>query len=116
VSIDTDYVNRDYYCRICDQIHEIKLNKSIIKQQSKFPISHVFLHGELKNLLTTLYIDKDFEIRGVDVHELQDNDIFAADHVTKLINTLMEEIERLQNENARLIEKLQSLENESNSP
>jgi hypothetical protein len=114
--MNTDYVKRDYYCRICDQIHEIKLNKDILRGKSKFPIQHVFLHGELKNLLTTLYIDKDFQIRGVDVHELQDSGIFAADHVSKLINTLMEEIQRLQEENGRLIKEIHSLKNKPELP
>jgi hypothetical protein len=60
--MNTNFVKRDYYYRICDQIHEIKLNKDILRAKSKFPIQHVFLHGELKNLLTTLYIDKIFKL------------------------------------------------------
>ena len=111
MSIYTDYVKRDYYCRICDQTHKIKLDKTIIKAGSKFPIPHIFLHGELKNILTTLYIDKDFQIRGVDVHELHDDDIFSKDHVIELISTLMAEIERLQKENARLTKIIHSPKN-----
>ena len=90
-------------------MHQIKLSKNIIKPQSKFPIPHIFLHGDLKNLLTTLYIDKDYQIRGVDVHELCDDDIFSKDQVIELTNTLLREIDRLQKENDKLIEKNHSL-------
>jgi hypothetical protein len=110
--MNSDIVKRDYYCRMCDQTHEIYLSRNIAKTHSKFPVTHIFLHGELKNLLTTLYIDKDLQIRGVDVHELHDGDIFSKEHVTKLISTLMGEIERLQKENNRLIDEIHSLKKE----
>ncbi len=99
---NTDCVSRDYYCRICDQMHQIKINKNLVKSQSKFPFPFIFLHGDLKNLLTTLYIDKEIQIRGVDVHELSDDNIFSKDQVIKITTTLVAEIERLQRENARL--------------
>ena len=102
MSKNTDCVSREYYCRICDQMHQIKISKNIVKSQSKFPFPFIFLHGDLKNLLTTLYIDKEARIRGVDVHELSDDNIFSKDQVIKITTTLLGEIERLQRENARL--------------
>jgi hypothetical protein len=112
MGLNNEYIKREFYCRICKKTHKINLNKKIMTRESKFPITHIYLHGELKNILTTLYIDKDLQIRGVDVHELHDDDIFSKDHVTKLINTLMGEIERLQRENARLTGKLHSIKDE----
>ena len=109
MSINIEYIKREYYCRICNQMHQINLSKNIIKSRSKFPIPHIFLHGDLKNLLTTLYIDKDFQIRGVDVHELHDDDIFSKDQVIELTNTLVGEIENLRRENAKLIEEVHFL-------
>lgn len=102
MSKNTDYLNREYYCRICDQMHQIKISKNVVKSHHKFPFPLIFLHGDLKNLLTTLYIDKETQIRGVDVHELSDDNIFSKDQVIKITTTLVGEIERLQIEIARL--------------
>ncbi len=105
-----DVIKRQYYCSICNDIHEIKLNKEIIKEHCRFPFPYIFLHGELKNILTTLYIDTNFEIRGVDVLELADEDLFSKQQAVLITKTLMEEIERLRNENAILSEKLKKYE------
>ena len=101
-----NFVIRQYYCSICNVIHEIKLDKEISKGHSQFPFPYIFLHGDLKNILTTLYIDKNFEIRGVDVHVLTKEDLFSKDQATMIISTLMDEIEMLRNENEKLIKKL----------
>ena len=106
MSENVNFVVREYYCRICGITHEIQLRKSISMKQKKFPFSHAFLHGELKNILTTLYLDKDLEIRGVDVQQLGEDDIFSKDQVILITGTLMEEIERLRLENVKLQKKL----------
>ncbi len=95
-------------------MHEIKLSKNIIKLQSKFPFPYIFLHGDLKNLLTTLYIDKEFQIRGVDVHELHDDDIFSKDQVIKITNSLTDEIERLRSDNDKLTKEILHLKKKIN--
>ena len=97
---------REYQCIICNEIHQIKLNKDLKRGQKQFPFPYFFLHGDLKNILTTLYIDKNFEIRGVDVHELTHEDLFSKDQVKSITNTLIEEIERLRLENSKLRKNL----------
>ena len=101
-----DFFIRQYFCQICGTTHEISLKKKISKKQSKFPFSHFFLHGELKNILTTLYLDKQLEIRAVDVQKLTDDDIFSKDHVISITSILVEEIEDLRKENEELRLKL----------
>ena len=101
-----NFIVREYQCIICNEIHQIKLNKDLKRGQKQFPFPYFFLHGDLKNLLTTLYIDKNFEIRGVDVHELTHEDLFSKDQVKSITNTLIEEIERLRDENSKLREEL----------
>jgi len=101
-----DFVVKNYYCRICNNTHEIKLRKNLTEKESKFPFSHSFLHGELKNILTILYLDKKLEVRGVDVQQLRDDDIFSKDQVVSISTTLMEEIERLRTENEKLQKEL----------
>jgi len=102
MSRNSDFINRSYHCRVCDTTHEIKLQKKISESQSKFPFSYFFLHGELKNILTTLYLDKQLEIRGVDVQKLTDDDIFSKDQVVSITSILMKEIEELRKENEDL--------------
>jgi len=97
---------RYYHCRVCDTTHEVSLQKKISEKQSKFPFSYFFLHGELKNILTTLYLDNDLEIRGVDVQKLADDDIFSKDQVVSITSTLVREIEDLRKENNELRLKL----------
>jgi len=109
-----EYFYRKYKCNICNTTHEIKINVNIIEDHMNYPFPYVFLHGELKNILTTLYIDKDFQIRGVDVHKLQTNEnLFSKDHVLKITEELTKEIQRLNEENMRLTEELKKLKNKS---
>ena len=104
-----DFVVRNYHCSICNDAHEIKLNKDISKCHSHFPFPYIFLHGDLKNILTTLYIDKNFEIRGVDVYVLTNEDLFSKDQAANIINTLMREIETLRVENEKLLNIINNL-------
>ena len=104
-----NFIVREYQCIICNKIHQIKLNKDLKRGQKQFPFPYFFLHGALKNILTTLYIDKNFEIRGVDVHELTHEDLFSKEQVKSITNTLIEEIERLRLENSKLREELKRL-------
>ena len=101
-----DYIIRQYHCRVCAKTHKVFLQKKITVKQSKFPFSYFFLHGELKNLLTTLYLDKHLQIRGVEVHQLTDDDIFSKDHLLSITSTLVKEIEVLRKENEELQLKL----------
>lgn len=87
-----NFIVKEYQCNIFNEVHQIKLDKDLKKGQKRFPFPYFFLHGALKNILTTLYIDKNFEIRGVDVHELTHEDLFSKDQARSITNTLIEEI------------------------
>ena len=106
MSDNSEFIQRSYYCSVCGTTHEISLQKKISKKQSKFPFSYFFLHGELKNILTTLYMDKHLEIRGVDVQKLTDDDIFSKDHAVSITSILVKEIEDLRKKNEELRLKL----------
>ena len=106
MSEESEYILRHYHCRVCNTTHNISLPKKITEKQSKFPFSYFFLHGELKNLLTTLYLDRHLQIRGVEVHQLTDDDIFSKDHLLTITSTLVKEIEELRKENEELQSKL----------
>jgi len=80
--------------------------KKISEKQSKYPFPYFFLHGELKNIITTLYLDRHLEIRGAEAHKLSDDDIFSKDHLLSITSTLVKEIEELRKENENLRLKL----------
>lgn len=112
MSKKSNFILKKYSCRICNEVHEIKLDRNLFENITNFPFSHVFLHGDLRNILTTLYLDKNFEIRGVDVHKLSEDDIFSKDQVIAITDTLMEELETLREENKRLIGEIKKLKDE----
>lgn len=103
---NNDFIIREYDCRLCNTQHEIKLSYNISKDHEEYPFPYTFLHGDLKNILTTLYIDKNLEIRGVEVRKLKESDLFSKDQVLTITNTLMEEIEQLRKENNLLRDEL----------
>lgn len=107
--MEKDNLVKNYFCRVCNENHKINLSKKLIENKKKFPVPYSFLHGQLKNILTTLYLDKDLEIRGVDVQELADDDLFSKDQVISITDTLMKEVERLRMENERLNNQIQML-------
>ncbi|MFX0041879.1 MAG: hypothetical protein ACFE8L_03105 [Candidatus Hodarchaeota archaeon] len=118
-SNEPDFLNRIYNCPKCKKAHSIKLNKNLSKNKSKYPFSYAYLHsseGNLKDLLTILYLDKDLQVRGVDVIVIQDSiGIFSEELTREITEKLMDEIISLQEENYQLKELLTKIEiNESN--
>lgn len=111
---NTQALIKQYYCKKCNRTHQVKISDDLIHGQTNFPVPYIFLHGDLRNFLTTLYLDKHLQIRGVEVHELSDDDIFSKDHVLKLTNTLIKEIERLRKENAKMSKTIFDLNNKIN--
>ncbi|MEJ2249341.1 MAG: hypothetical protein P8Y70_00620 [Candidatus Lokiarchaeota archaeon] len=101
-----------YNCNVCKTTHAITLNKSVIENRKKYPFPYVFLHdskqeGEIKEVLTILYIDKGFKIRGAEVQELQEDNLFSKEQVISIVKPLLDEIEILRNENLNLKNKIQ---------
>ena len=100
---------REYRCQICDTVHKVELSPNLIKYKKKFPFPHVFLHGELKEYLTILYIDANLQIRASEVQNLSlDNDnVFSKDHTFKIVSNLVNEIENLRDQQHNLFPKEQ---------
>ena len=49
------------------------------------------------------------EIRGVDVQELTNNELYSKEQVLSITKILVEEIERLRKENNELIQEINNL-------
>ena len=106
-----DTVKKIYRCKVCNENHAVILSKSLLEGRERFPFPHVFLHGDLKHLLTILYLDKDLQIRGAEVQNLtiDDDNIFSKDQATSIVESLMNEVERLRIENESLSKELDEL-------
>lgn len=109
-----DYVKKRYRCPVCKEYHDVLLNKNLVKGQEKFPITHVFLHGDVYNILTTLYLDADMRIRGVEASELDNSDnIFDKEQMKQMIINVTNELSQLQEEYNDLLEKYDALKEEN---
>jgi hypothetical protein len=111
---EEEYVLKKYLCKYCNKMHEVKLNKDLCKGRKKYPFPYVFLHdsikeSEYKELLTILYIDKDFKIRGAQIEEIGNDNLFSKEQVVSITESLMEEIKILREENIRLAKKNKKL-------
>ncbi|MFW9896387.1 MAG: hypothetical protein ACFFD7_11330 [Candidatus Thorarchaeota archaeon] len=109
-----EFLNRIYNCPKCKKIHTIKLQKDLFKNKTNYPFPYAYLHsseGNLNDLLTILYLDRQLQIRGVDVIEIQDSiGIFSEELTRKITETLMDEIVSLQEENFQLNELLNKID------
>ncbi|TXT58062.1 MAG: hypothetical protein BAJALOKI2v1_450005 [Promethearchaeota archaeon] len=115
---ENKYITKKYMCKVCDQMHEVKLNKNLVEGRKKYPFPYAFLHDSiketnLKELLTILYIDEDFRIRGTQIEELGNDNLFSKEQVVSITENLMEEINILREENIRLKEVNKQLKRKS---
>lgn len=111
---DSDSVIKRYTCKICGTNHSIKLDKSITEGRTKFPFPYVILHdfineGELKELITILYIDKNLQIRHTEIQEVKGDSLFSKKQVVSMTRALFEENELLRQDVDRLTDELNKL-------
>jgi len=110
-------ITRIYNCPKCKKTHSITLERSIADNRNRYPFPHVFIHssqGNIDDLLTILYIDAQLQIRAVDIIELENSNVFSEDLAKEIMDKLMNEINKLQEENLELKGLLSNIEiNES---
>ena len=109
-----------YRCPICKKTHDLYFPAYFAKNRSKYPFSYVFLHkyensenieDKDKDILTTLYIDAQLNIRGVEVLLNEDDtNILSKDTSKEIIGKLSGFILELQDEHEMLIKKYNDLE------
>jgi hypothetical protein len=106
-------VSRIYNCPKCKKTHRLTLEKKIAEGRRRYPFPHVFLHSVEENfedLLTILYIDAQLQIRAVDIIELEHSNIFSEDMAKEIMDKLMDEMLKLQEENFELKGLLSKIE------
>ena len=106
---DNEKVTRIFKCKVCDTHHSITLNKKLAEGRNRYPFTHIYLHGDLKDILTILYIDQELQIRGVDTEVLAREDIFSKEHMIEVVGKLVDEIETLRQDYNILFDRYQAL-------
>ncbi len=89
-------VTRDYYCGTCQKQHKVELPADLASTHSQFPFAYFYLHGDAKDVLSTLYLDADLKVRGEETQKLDTgfDDIFSKGQMLSIVQNLMGEIER----------------------
>ncbi|MHA1734337.1 MAG: hypothetical protein ACTSU5_20550 [Promethearchaeota archaeon] len=100
-----------YPCPVCGTTHDLDLPADLPESQVKFPFPYAYLHGETRDILTILYLDKQLKVRGTEIKQLGDgtDDIFSKDQALDITTKLMEEVEMLRSQLAELTEKYEAL-------
>lgn len=62
----SELVKVRYKCDTCGKNHTLRINKSMVDNSPSYPVSYLHVHGE-PQILTTLYIDAKYRVRGVEV-------------------------------------------------
>ncbi len=105
---DQDFITKQYNCKVCNETHKVELPKNICEGRLKYPFPYVFLHGDPKDILTILYIDKDLQIRGAE-SQMGTNDLFSKEQVVEMVTNLIDEVEKLRNDNLKLMREIDNL-------
>ncbi|MHA1730052.1 MAG: hypothetical protein ACTSWY_15190 [Promethearchaeota archaeon] len=110
------FIERQYFCSLCKKMHKVKLKKELVKIHDKFPFSYFHLHGPVDDLLSTLYVDANLNIRGAETVKLTNSDnIFSQQQAMKIVKNLMDELTRTQQELNELQDKYQELQKKTKS-
>lgn len=101
-----------YHCNVCKSTHELEVPGDLAENQPRVPFPYAYLHGEARDILTILYLDAQLKVRGVEVKQLGDEDIFSKEQVVQITRKLTDEISKLQAELAELNAKYEALKKE----
>lgn len=107
----SEEIERKFFCEKCKKTHSIKLRKDLKTKQENFPFAYFHLHGPVKDILSTLYLDANLNIRGVESVRLKVNDkIFSMEHTMSIVQSLVEELTKTQQDYNILQEKYEKLQ------
>ena len=120
---DVEKVRKIFQCPVCKSRHEIFFPPTFAANRSRFPFTYTFIHklqnarsieDTDKEILTTLYIDAQLNIRGVEALLTEDDTNIVSKEVSRaVISKLTTVILDMQEEYAALLKKYEALEKKS---
>lgn len=104
-------VTRSYQCDTCKRVHNVQLPHDLASKHTQFPFAYFYLHGDAKDVLSTLYLDAELKVRGAETQKLDTglDDIFSKGQMMSIVQNLMGEIERWRTDYEDLKEKYDAL-------
>lgn len=118
-------IKKIFHCPVCKISHTIYFPTNFAQNRAKYPFTYHYLHkiddtqniDEVeKNILTTLYIDKNLNIRGVDAqHAEHDSNILNKEDSTDMIQKLTIAILDLEQDYEKLHLKYESIKKKYNT-
>lgn len=111
LGIMTKMVTRSYQCDSCKIVHNIQLPQDLSTKHTQFPFAYFYLHGDAKDVLSTLYLDAELKVRGAETQKLDTglDDIFSKGQMLSIVQNLMAELARWQNDYEKLKKKYDDL-------
>ena len=126
-SNETKSVTKIYQCPICKQMHEVSFPSNFAENRKIYPFTHVSIHKYVnatkvedtdKDILTTLYLDAQLNIRGVEALLSEDDTNIVSKEtsveiigkLTKVILEMQKEMDVLQKECCEFKEKYEELQ------
>ena len=103
---------RIFNCSICQTTHKITLSDDLADGHTYFPFSYLYLHGPVDDILTTLYIDANLNIRGAESVKLEkgeEDNLMSKAQMTAIVNVLTNELARSQKDFEELQQKYNDL-------
>ena len=108
-------VRKIFLCPMCKSRHEIFFPPKFADNRSRFPFTYCFLHkfqnavnieDTDKDILTTLYVDAQLNIRGVEANfSGEDTNIMSREVSQSIISKLTQVILDMQEEYGELLKK-----------
>lgn len=115
-------IKKYYNCPTCKKSHEISFPANFAENRVKYPFSYVYFHKLKtpekiedvdKDILTTLYLDSNLNIRGVETIIMEDDsNILSKEDSKTMIATLTKTILEMQKDYDKLNRKYLQLKNQ----
>ena len=104
-------VTREYHCKVCQKQHKVDFPADLASKHTQFPFAYFYLHGDAKEVLSTLYLDAELRVRGEESQQLDpgSDDIFSKGQMLSIVRNLMDELERWRTDYDELKKKYEAL-------
>jgi len=104
-------VSTVFYCNICKENHKIEVPITIKQKATSFPFQYIYFHGTRDNIMSNLYIDADFKVRGAESFNLDslETNFITRNKSLNIIRELAKQLKDVRREYKILNERFNDL-------
>ena len=109
---ETQLIERRFFCEILKEQIKVKIPKDLAENHKHFPFSYLFLHGPVDDILTTIYLDANLNIRGTESVQLNEseNNVFSKEQAILIVKNITSAYSKLQEDYNNLLDKYEKLQ------